>query len=519
MGSKTATLIFYSAVVSLGSFLFGFDASVISGTVGYITNTFSLTDMQIGFVVSAPTLGGTISIIFGPISDQIGRKRVLQIISVLYLVSAICSTFAPSYQFLAIARFLGGLAFVSLALAPMYIAEMAPSRLRGKLVSISQLNIVVGFSAAYFANFFLQRLSISEASWVTALGINSHTWRWMLGLEVLPAALYTILLTMVPESPRWLILKGKVETGQKVLARVLPKERVQEHIEEIQKSVGNKLPPFFSRVKEVFGPKVRFALLIGVIVGVIQQITGINAVFFYAPTIFEQSGVGTNAAFSQAVFVGLINVVFTIIAMLCIDKLGRKPLMTIGLVGVCISLMLCAYGFYSATYSLTDESTKPLYETIDQKRLAPLVNKSFSNDVSYKRALQSALGEKIYRQHEADLMRAGIHMNSLLVLIGILGFVAFFAISLGPVTWVLLSEIFPNRLRGLAGAIVGSLNSSISYLVQLIFPWEIANLGGATTFFIYGAFALAGLALVLWLLPETKGKTLEQIETQMARGH
>ena len=257
---------------------------------------------------------------------------------------------------------------------------------------------------------------------------------------------------------------------------------------------------------------MRLILVIGLVVGVSQQITGVNAVYFYAPSIFEQSGIGQDAAFSQAIWVGIINVVFTIIAMLLIDKLGRKPLMLIGLAGVVISMSIAAYGFHQATYQLTNQSVAKLTNERVQENVAPMIGMTYQSDLAFKKALNDSLGAEVARQYQAELIQAAANINPLLIMIGILGFVASFAVSLGPVMWVLLAEIFPNHLRGVGIAFVGLVNSAVSFTVQFVFPWELANIGTALTFLIYGVFAVIGFALVYKLLPETKGKSLEELE-------
>ena len=507
----------YTLIVSLGGFIFGFDASVISGTVGFVVSEFNLTTLQQGLVVSAPTLGAILSTLTaGAICDAIGRRKVLLAIAFLYLLSAIASAFAASYEMLVLARFVGGLAFCSLMIAPMYIAEISSAETRGKMVSVNQLNIMLGFSAAYFANYYILQLSGSELGWVQSLGLDEYTWRWMLGIEALPALLYFLMLFGVPESPRWLLLKQRPDAAKAVLGKLNSPALAEAQMVAIQDTLEEQTPPLLERVKTLFSPALKFALLIGIIVGIAQQITGINAVYFYAPSIFEQSGVGTNAAFMQAIWIGIINIIFTLLAMALIDKIGRKPLLVMGLAGVLISMSVCAYGFKQATYMLTDETVAELNEQVDTEVLQPLVGQTFDNDLEYKHALIALLGEQTFNANQAALIKAAANMNAVLILAGILGFVASFAISLGPVMWVLFSEIFPNQIRGIAISFVGIINSIVSFGVQFMFPWELANLGNALTFLIYGLFALLGLVLVVWLIPETKGKTLEQLETELS---
>jgi SP family arabinose:H+ symporter-like MFS transporter len=244
---------------------------------------------------------------------------------------------------------------------------------------------------------------------------------------------------------------------------------------------------------------------------------GINCVFFYAPMIFEQSGIGTDASFIQAILVGLINVVFTIIAMALIDKLGRKPLLVIGVSGIALSMFVLAYSFNVATYKLTTDSIAKLPNEINKDQLLILNDKTFDSDVEFKSAVRNTIGNAVANKYESELITASIKMNATLILICILGFVASFAISLGPVMWVLFSELFPNRIRGVAISFVGFVNSAVSFLVQLIFPWELSKLGTTWTFFLFGLFAFLGLFLILKLLPETKGKSLEELEAILVK--
>jgi SP family arabinose:H+ symporter-like MFS transporter len=400
----------------------------------------------------------------------------------------------------------------SLIIAPMYIAEISPPGMRGRMVSFNQLNIVIGISVAFFTNYLILQLGQSDASWAQALKFDEYTWRWMLGLETLPAILYFFALFLVPRSPRWLAMKGKFEEALAIMRKTSGDEEANEVIESIRLRLEEEDPEEKQSFRDLFQPALRLVLMIGVIVAVLQQITGINSVFFYAPIIFEQSGIGTDASFSQAIYVGLINLFFTILAISLIDKLGRKPLLLGGVVGIAIFMGVLGYGFMQASYTLTETSIEQLPEEIDREKLAPLIGQTFPSDLTYKRALSEALGDEVRKANESELITAAVSMNAMLILIGILGFVASFAISIGPVMWVLFSELFPNWIRGIAISFVGLVNSAISFLVQLVFPWELENLGSSTTFFIYGFFAVAGLIFLLFTLPETKGKSLEELE-------
>ena len=516
MSNTDRTAVFYAAVISLGGFLFGFDAAVISGVVGFVTTEFGLNEWWVGTVVSAPSVGAMIAALtVGPVADYVGRKRVMLALALLYTVSAIASAFAPDAVTLVIARFIGGLAFGTLMLAPIYIAEISPARLRGRMVSINQLNIVVGFSAAYFANYFILGASQSGSAWSATLGLEQHAWRWMLGLEALPAAAYFGFMLMAPESPRYLVLQGRIEEARQIMQRISPAEQIETLLQSIQDSGREATSRLGRKIKDMFRPELRMVLVVGLIAGIAQQSSGINVVFFYAPTIFEQSGVGTNAAFAQATYVGVINVLFTILAMLLIDRLGRKPLMLAGLAGVAISMSISAYGFHTAYYQLPADVTASIETVDDLSGLESIAGVRYENDIEFKAAAEQAIGRAAMKANEAVIIQNAVVMNPTVVLAGMMGFVASFAFSLGPVMWVLFSEIFPNRIRGVCMALMGVVNSGVSSFVQFIFPWELATLGSAGTFFLFAVFALVFLALLSWLMPETRGRSLEELEKQL----
>lgn len=512
--SKNYFIILVALIVALGGFLMGFDASVISGVNKFIEIEFDLTKLELGWAVSSLTLTATLAMMTaGPLSDRIGRKQVLSYAALLYFISAIGSAFAPSFIILVIARMIGGLGVgASLIIAPMYIAEIAPPQMRGRMVSFNQLNIVLGISVAFFTNYLILQLGQSDASWAQTLKFGEYNWRWMLGLEALPAILYFFALFIVPKSPRWLAMKGKYDEALTIMKKAADEAEAEKIIQSVKDSMevdadAEKLP-----IRELFKPALRLVLTIGVVIGVLQQITGINSVFFYAPMIFEQSGIGTDASFSQAILVGVINLVFTVLAILLIDKLGRKPLLVFGVSGIAICMFLLSYGFHNATYTLKAESVTTLPTEINQELLTPMLGHTYFDDVSYKTGLKEFLGKDIAQTYESELITAAVSMNSWLILICILGFVASFAVSLGPVMWVLFSELFPNWIRGLAISFVGLINSGVSFSVQLVFPWELATLGSSMTFLIYGVFAALGLIFIVFKLPETKGKSLEELE-------
>jgi len=520
MKKQKSSIVLTALIVALGGFLMGFDASVISGVIKFIEPEFNLSKIELGWAVASLSLAATAGMIFaGPLSDRFGRTIVLKASALLYAFSAFLAALAPSFIILVSARMLAGLGVgASLILAPMYIAEIAPSDRRGKLVSFNQLNIVVGISVAFFTNYLIVHLSKSDASWVESLKLKEYIWRWMLGIEFFPAIIYFFLLIFIPQSPRWLVMKGRYDEALKVMKRFDDDDNAEKVINEIKDNVlKESVPKQKTPVKDLFLPAMKLVLTIGIVIAILQQITGINSVFFYAPMIFEQSGIGTDASFIQAILVGLTNVIFTIVAMVLIDKLGRKPLLIIGISFITISMFLLAYGFSSAKYQLTDASVSKLPVEINKTQLTPVMNKTYKSDTEFKNVIKSTMGEEIEKKYESEFISASITMNPTLILIGILGFVAAFAVSLGPVMWVLFSELFPNAIRGTAISFVGFINSAISFLVQLVFPWELATLGSSGTFLLYGLFALIGLAFIWKLLPETKGRSLEELEAILVK--
>ncbi|MBW6459361.1 MAG: MFS transporter, partial [Bacteroidales bacterium] len=296
-----------SLIVAMGGFLMGFDASVISGVVKFIEPEFQLTKLQLGWAVSSLTLSATLAMmIAGPLSTAFGRKVILQYAAVFYAVSAIASALAPSFAWLVIARMIGGFGVgASLIIAPMYIAEISPPALRGRLVSFNQLNIVIGISVAFFTNYLILKLGQSGSAWTQALRLEDFNWRWMLGLETLPAVGYFLFLLIVPESPRWLIMKSQEAAAMKVMVKVSSEEQAQIDMAAVKASISEDTGKKKVPLSELFKPALRLVLTIGIVIAVLQQITGINSVFFYAPMIFEQSGIGTDASFIQAILVGL----------------------------------------------------------------------------------------------------------------------------------------------------------------------------------------------------------------------
>jgi MFS transporter, SP family, arabinose:H+ symporter len=448
-------LIRIASTVALGGFLVGFDATVISGAVPFIRDYFDLGgasgSLKLGWAVSCLGWGAMAgNLAAGTLSDRFGRRSVLLMTAVFFLASSLTAASATRFPVFVVARICGGLAVgAAILTAPVYIAEISPARTRGSLVSLNQLMIVIGISVSFFSNYVL-------------LSVGANNWRWMLGVQAVPAALYFALLTLVPESPRWLLSKGRDAAARATLTVLHGAAAAVSELQVMQATLAEKSRHF--GIRELFTGRLKRVLIFGLGIAFFQQATGINAIFYYLPTIFAQSGGELSTSFAQSVLVGLVNVGMTFVAIWLIDRLGRKPLLIIGLVGATLSLLTISWAFHA----------------------------------------QGPLG-------------VAAHSHANVVLIAIIIYVASFAISLGPVMWVMLSEIFPNDERAAAISVVGFWNSLVSASVTLIFPTELAIWGPAGTFLGYGLLAAAGLLFIVMLAPETKGKTLEELEGILTR--
>jgi len=438
-----AYVVIISIVAALGGLLFGFDTAVISGTINFIQPYFGLSEVGLGWTVSSLLFGCMAGVFLaGKAGDKYGRKKVLMLAALLFFLSAVGSASAHSLLFFVIARMLGGVAVgVASILSPMYIAELAPAKYRGTLVSLNQLAIVIGILVAFFSNWLL-----------VDTGVNN--WRWMLLVMAAPAVLLFFSLFLVPESPRWLVARNRNDEAFQVLLKTSGKAFAQTELLEIQETLKTHEESTF---RDLLAPKVKPLLFIGIILAIFQQITGINTIMYYAPKIFANIGQSNNSALVQTILIGGTNLVFTLVAMVLIDHFGRKLLIIIGSTGM--TLMLAGLSILF-----------------------------FTN-----------------------------HTSGILVLVFILGYIAFFAASLGPALWVVAAELFPNRLRskGMSVAIV-SLWMACT-VVTIAFPIMLEKLSGGITFLIFALICLANLAYVLKFVPETKGKTLEELEKEFAK--
>jgi SP family xylose:H+ symportor-like MFS transporter len=447
---STTYVFMVTIVAALGGLLFGYDTGVINGAIGPLKVHFGLNAQQEGWATACALLGCAIGAAgAGPMSDWFGRKKVLVLSAVFFFISAVGTAIPQTVGAFIFYRILGGLGVGAASItSPMYIAEISPARIRGRMVSVNQFAIVTGFLVVYFVNYFIALQG--DAAWNERVG-----WRWMFGSEALPAVVLLVLSFVVPESPRWLTKRGRSDEALGILTRVDGDAYARAELAEIKDAIAHDT----GSLRQLLQPGLRIVLLIGIMLAVLQQVTGINVFLYFGTEIFKKMGSETNAALLQNIIVGAVNLSFTIIAIWMVDKLGRKPLMTIGSAGMGICLL--------------------------------------------------AMGLAAYLQ-----------TTGLWMLLFILGYIACFALSVGPVTWVILSEIFPTQIRGRAMAIATVCLWIANYIISQTFPmmdanpWLIERFHRAFPFWLYGAFCLVLLLVVRALVPETKGKTLEEIERQ-----
>ncbi len=430
-------------VAALGGLLFGFDTAVIAGAIGFMKAQFALDALEEGIVTSCVLIGCALgAAMAGVLSDKFGRRNVLLLAAIFFALSSVGAALPRTpWEFVA-ARLLGGLGIgIASMLSPLYIAEVSPARIRGMLVSANQLAIVTGILVAYMIGWWCAKQFDAETSW-----------RWMFGLGVLPAVLFFICLLFVPESPRWLTKQGHREKALGILGRIGGRAHADFEMREIEAALATEATIMKDAgIRELFAPGLRIALLIGVALAILQQVTGINTVLYYAPEIFKRAGFSIQGALGVSIIVGLVNLVMTVVAMGLIDRLGRKGLLLIGSAGMGVSFGLTGLAFANG-------------------------------------------------------------WSGTLVLICIFCYVAAFAIAMGPVVWVVLSEIYPTRVRGRAMSIATVILWLSCFAVALTFPTMVARLGDAVTFWFYAAMCVVAFVFVWAMVPETKGKTLEEIE-------
>ncbi|WP_126973277.1 sugar porter family MFS transporter [Gynurincola endophyticus] len=430
-------------VAAVGGFLFGYDTAVVSGAIGYMETYYSLDAAMKGWAASCALIGCMIgAMVAGVLSDSWGRKKVLQLAAFAFAISSIGILIPMNFSGFIVFRMIGGIGIgLASILAPLYISEIAPAESRGRLVSIYQLGIVIGILVIYFVNAGIASLNTVE--WNIATG-----WRWMFGSGILPSILFIILLANVPESPRWLVQQHRSVEAKSILLKINDAVTVENEMNSIQSAIGEKQ----ISLKELWKTGFRKALLIGVVLAILSQITGINVIMYYAPEIFKQTGADTESSLLQTIIVGAINFLMTLVAIRYVDRLGRKKLLLIGSLGMAVCLLIVGLGFHW------------------------------------------------------NIGQAWI------ILLSILLYISFFAISLGPLTFVVVSEIFPNQVRGRAMSIAIFFLWLSTYIVSQTFPMLLESVGAAKTFWIYMILSAVAFVFVWKFIPETKGKSLEEIE-------
>lgn len=431
-------------VAAVGGLLFGYDTAVIAGAIGFLQIKFELSAVMTGWVASCALLGCIVGAMFaGMLSDRFGRKKILILSAVLFGVSSVGIVLPAGLSSFVVFRIIGGLGIgVASMLAPMYITEIAPAEQRGRLVSINQLGIVSGILLIYFVNAWIA--GWHDEAWNVETG-----WRWMFGSGVIPSAVFFVLLFFVPESPRWLAQQGQHDDALAVLVKINGREKASEELAGIQHELDTQQP---GSLAEILKPGLRKALLIGILLAMFSQVTGINAIMYYAPEIFKSTGDGSSSALLQTVLVGVVNFLFTLVAIRYVDQSGRKKLLLAGSGGMAVCLAIIGSAFY------------------------------FGMAQGY------------------------------LVLISILAYIAFFALSLGPLTFVVVAEIFPNRVRGLAMSICIFVLWVCVFIVSQFFPVLLESIGSAMTFWIFMILSILAFVFVWLAVPETKGKSLEDME-------
>ena len=451
--NKKAYLITICLISALGGFLFGYDTAVISGTLTFVRTQFQMDALLEGWFVGSALLGCVIGVAFaGLIADRFGRKKALILSALLLLVSAVGCMIAGDLTILILYRWIGGLGVgVASMLSPLFISEVSWPEVRGRMVSLYQFAITLGILSAYFAN--AQILSLGRASGMAEGGfwqwvMSSEVWRGMFGAEALPGILFLMLLFFVPESPRWLVVRKREDEARGVLSRIISEEAAEREVGEIKSVLAQELPSW----RQLLQPGIRGAVLIGMSLAILSQFSGINAIIYYGPRIFESAGFGVGGSLSGQVIVGIVNVLFTLIAIWKIDRIGRKVLLIAGCVGMIVAHLAIGTVFY------TGQTGGPF------------------------------------------------------LMIFITLFIAFFAFSYGPVIWTLLSEIYPNAVRGRAMSIATLTLWVGTFIIGQTVPWMLDNLRPHGTFWLFSVMLIPAIWITWKLVPETKGLTLEEIE-------
>ncbi|TDF34445.1 MFS transporter [Alteromonadaceae bacterium M269] len=510
----------YALFAAFGGFVFGLDAANISGALRFISSLFELNNIQQGMVVGCALLGVIVALFFtGTLCEHFGRSKVLLGIGFTYSLSTVISTTALNYEMLVVGRFIGGVAFASITVSAMYIGEIAPAKLRGKFVSVNQLMIGLGLLIAFITNYFLLQ-TIEQITWIT----NENVWRIMLGAELIANALWIFLLWRIPESPRWLIKQGRESEAREVLLEIAGEESKDTLVSNIKESLKEDAQlTTTQQLKALFDKRLRVVLLVAIFYAIVQGATGMNAVLFFAPIVFEQVGMSVDDSFAQTISIGVVGLVATLFAILFIEQLGRRLLTLVGLVLVIVGHSSTFYGFNQANYTFDQEAVSAISEpfnqlNIDANKLETLVGRKFESDVALKKELANHFTKKELPLVEGVIINATIRdIKATWVLFGIFAFLAAFNLSIGPIMWVIFSEIFPNTVRSIALPFAALVQTVSSWVIQQFFPWQLDNMGVANIFLAYAAVGLFGLIAMYLMLPETKGKSIEAIEIELTK--
>lgn len=457
-------VIFLAFVAAIGGFLFGFDSGVINGTVDALQVAFNSDATGTGFNVASVLLGCVVGAFFaGTMADRFGRKPMMLAAAIIFIISAWGSGISTSSLEFVIYRLIGGLAVGAASiLAPLYISEIAPSRIRGRLATLQQLMIVIGLFMAFMSNYWLVGLSggAEEELW-----LGFQTWSWMFWAEILPAAIFVIVLVFIPESPRYLVASNRAEKALKVLSGISNAEEAAIKVADIKSTVRSDSRPKLGDIISKYTGKIHPLVWVGTGIAVLQQFTGINVIFYYGATLWQAAGFAEADALLTNVISGSVNIFFTIVAIVLIDKVGRKPLLLVGSIGQAVMLGVLAYLFGTATM---DSANNLILE---------------GNNGTYALLAANA-------------------------------YIAFFAATWGPVMWVMLGEMFPNQYRGAALAVCGIAQWGSNFTITMTFPIMLKNLGLGVSYGVYALFGVVAYFFVKKYVKETKGRSLEDMSRE-----
>ncbi len=524
MTKHTQKAYLFAIIVSLGGLIFGLDGGIIVGALKYIRVEFNLTPSEVGALVGAPNFGAVIALMFiGQVASIYGRKKTLLLIAFLFLISAIGSAFCVGYYSLVIARLLGGMAFTSLGVISMYIGEVAPSHMRGKAVAGMIVSNTIGFLMAYIICylFLIHKNSNPEAMAQSFIFSDTHIWRFMIGSTMIPCIIWLVTLFIVPETPRWLMLKDKFKEAEKVIRTVNPPEVAEDVIAEIRANV-EYLPKLriWEQLIRLFDGKMKKILIIGFGLAISQAMCGMGIISYYAPIVFEEAGFGGNSAAFQTMLVGGAGVLASIGTLFIVDRFGRRMLYIAGAVAVLFAHSSIYYGFHKMSYTISQDSIVQVQKVDKNLDVTPLqnnLNRSFSNELKFKAFLRKNYSKKILDLKSSVLIKATavFGVNPMLIVVAIFVFEIAFFLAVGPLLWVMFSEILPNSVRSIGIPAFKILGSIGVYATQQLFPWQLATFGSANTFLVYAVLAAFSLVFIIIFVPETKDKTIESIEEML----